>query len=173
MNVAKRLLLCTAMLVVLAGIAGAGDDAAAAGQPDVWWGNRDVSFGNYIKSDDPVIPPKKEKAVRADFEPIYFDLDKADLKPQGIRVAERAAKWLKKHPDACVTIEGHCCDLASDDYNIGLGQRRADAVQAFLIKEGIDSSRIRTVSYGEQRLAAGTDHREKNRRAVLVIEPRQ
>lgn len=179
MNVAKRLLLCAAVFVALAGTAGAAEETAqttpaATGPSDVWWGNRGVSFGNYIKSGEVVIPPKKEKTARPDFAPIYFDLDKANVKPDGIRIAEKVAKWMKKHPEARVVIEGHCCDLASLDYNMGLGQRRADAVKAFLVKQGVDASRIQTISYGEQRPAV-TDraHRDRNRRAMCVIAPKQ
>ncbi|MCC6486651.1 MAG: OmpA family protein [Candidatus Hydrogenedentes bacterium] len=137
--------------------------------PDsVNWSQKRVSFGNYLKFAKAEIP---EPAVRQApvFEPIYFDLDKAVLKPAGIETANKAVAYLKEHPNDKVRIEGNCCDLATNDYNVQLGQRRADAVKQYLVSQGIDAGRIAAVSNGEEKPVAGTDHRETNRRADVVV----
>jgi outer membrane protein OmpA-like peptidoglycan-associated protein len=137
---------------------------------DVWWGNKDVSFGNYIKFDRAkIVRPAPAPAPPA-FDPIYFDLDKSILKPQGIEIAEKVLAYMVENPDQDALIEGHCCDLAPNDYNIRLGQRRADAVKKYLVDHGIEASRIATATYGEERRATtAKDERPLNRRAIVVI----
>ena len=148
-----------------------GGDCASAtfASPDsVNWNQKRVSFGNYLKFAKAEIPAPVVRQA-PEFAPIYFDLDKADLKPAGIETANKAAAYLKQHPNDKVRIEGNCCDLASNDYNVQLGQRRADAVKQYLVSQGIDASRIAAVSNGEEKPVAGTDHRESNRRADVVV----
>ena len=140
---------------------------------DVWWGNKDAAFGNYIKFDRAKIvrPAPAPAPALPCFDPIYFDLDKSILKPQGIAVAEKVLAYMTEHPDQDALIEGHCCDLAPNDYNIRLGQRRADAVKKYIVDHGIAASRIATASYGEDRRATtGKDERPLNRRAIVVIQ---
>lgn len=148
--------------------AGKSAPAQFARADDVHWVHRDVSFGNYLRFAKAEIP---EPVVRQapEFESIYFDLDRADLKPAGVETANRVAAYLKAHPNDKVRIEGNCCDLASNEYNMALGQRRAEAVKTYLVSQGIGADRIATLSYGEERLAAGPEHREKNRRADVIV----
>ncbi|HPO15934.1 MAG TPA: OmpA family protein [Candidatus Hydrogenedentes bacterium] len=102
------------------------------------------------------------------FDKIYFDLDKAVLRPQGIVECEAIVALMNSRAELVAIIEGHTCDLASDAYNMTLGQRRADAVAQYLVEHGVNSSRVSTVSLGETQPAAGVDHRELNRRAVVI-----
>lgn len=136
---------------------------------DVWWGNRGKAFGNYMKFAKAEVPPYQE-AAPAKFDTIYFDLDKAVLRPDGIAVAENILDYMKTHPDVRVRIEGHCCDLYTDAYNQKLGMRRAEAVKKYLTEHGIDSSRIETVSYGEsRRVTTDPAQRHLNRRAEVIV----
>lgn len=90
-------------------------------------------------------------------QPVYFELDKSDLLPQSKDKLRRAAEWLTQSPNRTIAfrIEGNCDPRGTEEYNIGLGERRAQAAKEFLNSLGVDSSRIQTVSFGEER-ASGT-----------------
>ena len=82
---------------------------------------------------------------------IYFEFDKSRLTPMAQDVLMRHAAWLRENPNVTVTIEGHCDDRGTNEYNLALGDRRADSAKAFLVDLGISASRITTISYGEER----------------------
>lgn len=88
---------------------------------------------------------------------IYFDLDKSDLTPQSQDKLRRAASWLTQAPNRTIAfrIEGNCDPRGTEEYNIGLGERRAQAAKAFLASLGVETTRISTVSFGKER-ASGT-----------------
>jgi peptidoglycan-associated lipoprotein len=90
-------------------------------------------------------------------QPIYFELDQSELRPESKDVLRRAAGWLTQAPNRSIVfrIEGNCDPRGTEEYNIGLGERRAQAAREFLVTAGVDQSRIQTVSYGKER-AAGT-----------------
>ncbi len=105
-------------------------------------------------------------------EDIYFDFDSYSLQPQAQLILKAKAEWLLANPRADVLIEGHCDERGTSEYNIALGDRRAETCKAFLVRMGIPQARLQTVSYGEERpLIAG--HSEsawaKNRRAHFKI----
>ena len=82
---------------------------------------------------------------------VYFDYDKYDLRSQDSEVAQDDASFLKQHPDIKVLIAGHCDERGSEEYNIALGQNRAQALQHALVNDGVSSSRIRVISYGKEK----------------------
>jgi len=88
---------------------------------------------------------------------VYFDYDKSDLLPQSQEKLRRAAQWLTEAPNRSIVfrIEGNCDPRGTEEYNIGLGERRAQAAKEFLGSLGVEASRIQTVSYGKER-ASGT-----------------
>jgi outer membrane protein OmpA-like peptidoglycan-associated protein len=118
-----------------------------------------------------------ETAVRFDM-PVYFDFDRANLRPEDLPVLERFAGVVEEfYPDALLTVEGFTDPAGSTAYNLALGQRRAEAVQRYLIEsENFSPEHVRAVSYGEDtsRLVApgqsGQEAGWENRRVVLVIE---
>ncbi|MCZ6515515.1 MAG: OmpA family protein [Acidobacteria bacterium] len=118
-----------------------------------------------------------ETAVRFDM-PVYFDFDRANLRPEDLPVLERFAGVVEEfYPDALLTVEGFTDPAGSTAYNLALGQRRAEAVQRYLIEsENFSPEHVRAVSYGEDtaRLVApgqsGLEAGWENRRVVLVIE---
>ncbi len=81
---------------------------------------------------------------------IHFDFDKAELRPEAREILKKKAEWLLKHPEFNVRIEGYCDERGTEEYNLALGQRRADAAKRYLIKLGVSPERITTVSYGEE-----------------------
>lgn len=103
-----------------------------------------------------------------DLRAVFFDYDKATLKPAGKKALQKNAQWMKKNPTAHVQIEGRCDERGSYEYNLRLGERRAIAAKEFLVSMGVDPDRISTVSYGA---VPGTEERirAKNRNASAVI----
>src|SRR5262249_47120646 len=81
----------------------------------------------------------------------YFDLDKADLRPDAREALTKTAEFLRNYPQAKVTIEGHCDERGSTEYNLALGDRRASAVKQFLVSQGISADRMSTVSFGKEK----------------------
>lgn len=123
----------------------------------------------------------KEKAERekllaeaATFGDIYFDFDKYDLKPEARNVLSRLGDWLVEHGNFEIAIEGHCDERGTKEYNLALGERRAEAGKTYLVNLGVDAMRITTISYGEE-LPLDPGHNEeawsKNRRDHFVIYP--
>ena len=103
---------------------------------------------------------------------VLFDLDKAELKPEGKSKVEKAAGYLKEYRADRVVVEGHACALGTEEHNLDLGMRRADTVKRCLVEIGIESARIRTISYGESQPITDNsteDGRELNRRVVMEI----
>ena len=105
-------------------------------------------------------------------EDIYFEFDKAILTPAAQDNLLRKAEWLRDNTDATVTIEGHCDDRGTNEYNLALGDRRAESAKAFLVDLGIDAMRLTTISYGEERPVCTQRNEEcwaKNRRGNFVV----
>ena len=105
-------------------------------------------------------------------EDIYFDFDKATLTPSAQDNLLRKAEWLRENSDVTVTIEGHCDARGTNEYNLALGDRRAESAKAFLVDLGIAASRITTISYGEERPVCTQQDEEcwaKNRRDNFVV----
>ena len=103
---------------------------------------------------------------------VLFDVDEAELKPGGMQRLARVAEFLRQNPDRNVLIEGHTDSTAPDDYNLALSQRRANAVEDFLIAQGVDPTRISAIGYGEQQPIATNDTvagRQANRRVEIVV----
>jgi len=115
-------------------------------------------------------PPPPEKPVLV-LETIHFDFDKYDIRPGDAEILKKNAEVLKQYPEVKIIIEGHCCPIGTNEYNLGLGQRRANAAKEYLVKLGISPDRIETISYGEERPVT-TDPKEywKNRRCEFKVK---
>ena len=115
-------------------------------------------------------PPPSRSSSTADssmFRTIYFDFDKSDLRADAREGLQSNATYLKGNSSAQVTIEGNTDDRGSNEYNLALGKRRADAAYKYLVDLGVDSSRMTTVSYGEEKPAVEGNNElawAKNRR---------
>ena len=84
------------------------------------------------------------------FQPVFFAVDSADLDELGRATASANAELMKKNPRWVITIEGHCDERGTAEYNLALGERRAIAVKTFLVSLGISPDRVRTISYGKE-----------------------
>jgi peptidoglycan-associated lipoprotein len=123
-----------------------------------------------------VAPPpslSEEQLFKQNVHDTYFDYDKADLRPQDDAVVEQDAAFLVKHPDMKLVVEGHCDERGSAEYNIALGQRRAESLQKALVADGVSASSIRVVSYGKERTFCTESNEQcwqQNRRDHLVLD---
>ncbi len=103
---------------------------------------------------------------------VFFETNKSDLSQEARQTLDRQATWLKRYPSVRVTIEGHCDERGTREYNMALGARRANAARAYLVALGIGGDRVQTVSYGAERpavLGTGESVWAQNRRAVTVV----
>ncbi|HKW64030.1 MAG TPA: peptidoglycan-associated lipoprotein Pal, partial [Candidatus Acidoferrum sp.] len=101
----------------------------------------------------------------------YFDTDKADIRADARQALESTAGFFKAHPSVKATIEGHCDERGSTEYNLGLGDRRAAAVKAYLVSLGVSASQLTTVSFGKEKPVCqehGEPCWQKNRRGHFV-----
>lgn len=102
---------------------------------------------------------------------VFFDTDKFNIDAEDAATLQSQAQWLMAYPSVRVVIEGHCDERGTRDYNLALGERRANAAKNYLASLGIDPARITTISYGKERpVALGSDEQAwaQNRRAVSV-----
>lgn len=102
----------------------------------------------------PAAPPVSlsiDELFARDMQPILFDYDRADIRPSEIGKVQAAARFLQENAGVQVTVSGHADERGSQEYNIGLGDRRANAVRQALIERGITATRVNTVSFGEER----------------------
>jgi len=115
---------------------------------------------------------------RADFlnqagsDTVHFATDSSDLDGEATAILTKQAAWLQKFPNVRVTLEGHCDERGTREYNLALGDRRANSAKNFLVNAGVDAVRISVISYGKERpVATGSDEESwaQNRRAVTIV----
>jgi len=109
------------------------------------------------------------------FEDVHFDFDRYSLRPEATRVLDEAVNALRQDANLRIEIEGHTCNIGTAEYNLALGDRRANAVRDYLTSRGVGADRLRTISYGEERPKydnAREETRRLNRRAALVVNVR-
>ena len=128
----------------------------------------------------PPSPPREEPVHQvaqltpkvSPLQDIFFDFDKSEIRPDAKVSLAEDITWLKAHPQAAITIEGHCDERGTSEYNLGLGERRAKATRDYLVASAIEGKRLTTVSYGKERpFVLGHDETawKWNRRAHFVI----
>lgn len=103
---------------------------------------------------------------------VFFGYDSAVINAEAQSTLERQASWLMQNPGVTVTIEGHCDERGTREYNLALGERRADATRNYLISLGVKPSRISTISYGKERpdvIGSSDSAWAKNRRSVTIL----
>ena len=118
----------------------------------------------------PVVPAPAEPDK---LEAVYFDFDKYLIKPEGREAIKRNAEWLQKNPGKKIVVEGNCDERGTNEYNMALGQRRADAAAKYLMDLGIVKDRVGTVSYGEEKPICRDANEacwSKNRRGDFIVK---
>jgi len=104
---------------------------------------------------------------------VSFGLDRYDLNGSAQATLRGQASWLGQNPSRAIVVEGHCDERGTREYNLGLGERRANAVKDYLVSLGVPASRVRTISYGKERpvcVASNENCWSRNRRGVSVVQ---
>ncbi len=125
-----------------------------------------------VAAETNTIAPGSQAELESIGDRVFFDFDKATLSAEGQAQLARQAEWLKTYPNVHVTVEGHCDERGTREYNLALGERRATSAKNFLVSAGVAADRIATISYGKERPAVVGSTEEsfaQNRRAVTVV----
>jgi peptidoglycan-associated lipoprotein len=138
-------------------------------------GSADASVRVTVNAPPPPPPaagPSIEELFAREVQDAYFDFNKADIRSDAREALGKTAGFLRDHPQVKVTIEGHCDERGSTEYNLGLGDRRANATRQYLVSLGISADRMNTVSYGKEKPFC-MDHNEacwqQNRRGHFIM----
>ena len=124
---------------------------------------------------EPAKPPHEDKGtpVAIEFRTVYFDLDSYEIKAEAKPLLTEAAKIMRQYPQINLRLEGHCDERGTAEYNLALGEKRANAVRDYLIGLGVERSRLSTISFGKEK-PADPGHDEtawaKNRRVEFRAE---
>lgn len=119
----------------------------------------------YEEVELPEEPPKPVLVLNM----IFFDFDKSDIRVDAADILQGNGQMLKLYPDIRVTIEGHCCEIGTAEYNLALGEQRANATRDYLLMLGVTPDRLSTVSYGEEK-PLDPKNLELNRRAEFTVQ---
>lgn len=120
-----------------------------------------------------VVPGTQADLVQNVGDRVFFEFDSSSLSPDARAVLDRQVSWMGQYGSVKVTIEGHCDERGTREYNLALGERRATAVRNYLVAKGVPADRLSTISYGKERPeATGSDESSwaRNRRGVTVVQ---
>ncbi|APG63837.1 peptidoglycan-associated lipoprotein [Sphingorhabdus lutea] len=133
---------------------------------------QDSGYNDNNNVQDVIIPGSQRDFVNSIMsDRIFFDTDRFNIDSQDQAALASQAQWLNRYPNVSIVVEGHADERGTRDYNLALGERRANSAKNYLISLGVNASRIRTISYGKERpQALGSDEQAwaQNRRAVTV-----
>jgi peptidoglycan-associated lipoprotein len=125
------------------------------------------------------LPRVRDYSPIPELRDVYFDFGAAAIRPSDVKILEANAAWLRAHPQLLVLIEGHCDNRGltsrKNEFNIDLGEQRAQAAKDHLVAQGIPPGRITTLSYGEERPQCAEESERcwsQNRRARFLVKPR-
>jgi peptidoglycan-associated lipoprotein len=163
-----KVLAVVAAVALIAGCETAPEQSAAASGAG---GSTQAATQTAPQRVGPVMGSKEDFVVNVG-DRVFFDFDKFDLKPEAQATLKKQAAWLQKYPSVAVTVEGHADERGTREYNLALGERRANSVKDYLSALGIARTRINIISYGKERpVALGHDEAawSQNRRAVTTL----
>jgi peptidoglycan-associated lipoprotein len=103
---------------------------------------------------------------------VFFDFNESGIASKAAATLEKQAAWLQKYPNKTIVVEGHCDERGTREYNLALGERRANAVREYLISSGVSAARIETISYGKERpavMGSNDSAWAQNRRSVTLL----
>lgn len=118
------------------------------------------------------VPGSQQDLAASAGDRVFFAFDRSDISAESRQILSRQADWLRRYPNVTVTIEGHCDERGTREYNLALGERRAQAVKNVLVAEGIPAARISTISYGKERpIVVGSNEEAwaQNRVAITTV----
>lgn len=119
-----------------------------------------------------IVPGSEQDFIANVGDRVFFDFDKYNLRSDAKATLDKQAAWLKKYPNYSLTVEGHADERGTREYNLALGERRANSVKEYLVANGLPAARVKTISYGKERpVALGSNEAawSQNRRGVTVL----
>ena len=134
--------------------------------------SKSLNSGVYSRGISEVVPGSQEDLVANVGDRVFFEYNSAALGENAQKTLARQAEWLAANPQAVITVEGHCDERGTREFNLALGERRASAVKNYLLSLGVDRARVNTISYGKERpeeLGSSESAWSKNRRSVTVV----
>ena len=152
-------------LLLLAACSSPPPEAPAAGPPGGPGGAGGIGSTNNV-------PGSQQDLEASAGDRVFFAFDRSDISAEAREILTRQADWLRRYPNVSVTIEGHCDERGTREYNLALGERRAQAVKNVLVASGIPTSRISTISYGKERpIVVGSNEEAwaQNRVAITTV----
>lgn len=161
MSATRTLLAALMSAGLLAACSSSDENAAATG-----------AGGAGLAGSGTVRPGSQEDLVANVGDRVFFDFDRSSIRADQRPVLDRQARWMQQYPQVQVMVEGHTDERGTREYNLALGQRRANAARDVLVANGVSGSRIQTISYGKDRpdaLGSSEDAWAQNRRAVTVV----
>lgn len=123
-------------------------------------------------ADGTVVPGTQSDLAANVGDKVYFAFDHSGLSEEAKTTLDKQTEWLNKYNELAISIEGHCDERGAADYNLALGERRANSVKNYLVKKGVSAARITVVSYGKEKPEVAGSSEEawaKNRRGVTVV----
>ncbi|MBV5335835.1 peptidoglycan-associated lipoprotein Pal [bacterium] len=120
-----------------------------------------------------VRPGSQEDLAQNVGDRVFFGFNRSDLTTEGRATLNKQSQWLKTYPAVTVTVEGHADERGTREYNLAIGERRANAVKNYLLAQGVQAGRLKTISYGKERPAVlGSDESSwaQNRRGVTMVD---
>jgi peptidoglycan-associated lipoprotein len=163
MNLRSLTLLAAVLLVAACSEKPAATDAGATNNTSV------APSGGTTST---VTPGTEEDLKQNVGDRVFFNFDRSDITSEGQQVLQRQAQWLQRYANVTITVEGNCDDRGTREYNLALGERRANAVKKALVALGVPAARITTISYGKERPAVVGDNEAawaQNRNGITVV----
>ena len=168
-----RFLMIAAVMLTVSACSSTDDEAALDTSATEREGISDGPLGEIYQDDQGPAPGTQADLVVNVGDRIFFGYDRYDLTAEARTVLDSQAQWLQKYPNLNVTIEGHADERGTREYNLALGERRANSVKNYLVALGVSGSRLTTISYGKERPAVpGSDETSwaQNRRGVTKVD---
>src|SRR6476661_10189377 len=134
--------------------------------------NDTASTGTGAATTSGPVPGSQEDLVANVGDRVFFDFDRSTLKSDAQATLDRQSGWLAKYPQVNVQLAGNCDDRGTEEYNLALGQRRANSARDYLVARGVAGARISTISYGKDRPTAMGDNEQawaQNRNAITSV----
>ena len=167
----KKAILVSISILILFAVFGGGCSCKKTPLPEPPEQTDPVPEPTY-ETEIPVVPPS-DPVQTFDLRTVFFDYNDYGLTSEAKAILTDNASQLMSNPDVFVLIEGHCDARGTEQYNLSLGQKRADAVKSFLVNYGIEDARVTTISYGEERLNCDDETEQcwaRNRRAMFLTK---
>lgn len=171
--ISRNLLILSAAAILSLSACSSDDDAvdtSMTGTGATGMGSTGSDFGSAPVNG--VVPGTQQDLVVNVGDRVFFGYDESELSGEARTTLDKQAAWLKQYPNVSITVEGHADERGTREYNLALGERRANSIKSYILSQGVDGSRVNTISYGKERPAVAEPNPAgwaQNRRGVTVV----